>query len=91
MIPTSSSSEGWVRKAACGAHSEPEIFTQEQYRVNDPALAEARSVCRTCPVRRECYDFGYGQKATLGIWGGFTFTQLRNRRERLALARREAA
>lgn len=33
---------------------------------------QAKSICQTCSVRRECLEFALSAKEPYGIWGGLT-------------------
>jgi WhiB family transcriptional regulator, redox-sensing transcriptional regulator len=57
----------WHRRAAC-QYSDPELFFPEQGAVT----AEAKALCRACPVREECLLAAItAPSAEYGIWGGF--------------------
>ena len=38
----------------------------------DAVVAEAKAVCRACPVRAECLEAALQRHETHGIWGGAT-------------------
>lgn len=68
-------SQGWRSSALCAGHSG--LFfrlssggapSKLRDRV-DPA-AEAKAVCRRCPVRRECLDYAMENEIVDGVWGG---------------------
>jgi WhiB family redox-sensing transcriptional regulator len=83
--------DAWRRRAACRGHPRPDIFTppaarsdstlkrSESERLRRIVIAEAKTVCRRCPVRArqlggsgECLDFAEAAGIKFGIWGGFT-------------------
>lgn len=56
----------WQRSAACrGVDSD--LFFPER----GASTAEAKAVCRTCPVIAECRDFAIANWEP-GIWGGLS-------------------
>lgn len=54
---------------------------------------DAKEVCKTCPVQRECLDFAIITKSDMGIFGGYTPEErnlLRhNYKKQLQLSRRK--
>jgi WhiB family redox-sensing transcriptional regulator len=62
----------WRSVAACRS-ADLDLF----FPISDsgPALeqaVEAKAICATCPVRRECLAFALRTKQVHGIWGGTT-------------------
>ncbi len=43
------------------------------------AQAEAKAMCKECPVRSECLEIGVSEQ--FGIWGGKTTTERRGMRQ----------
>lgn len=73
----------WRHRAAC-RNEDPELFFPVG--TDGPALlqiAEAKTVCRGCPVLAECLDHALVAE-DFGVWGGMA------ERERRALKRRTA-
>lgn len=65
----------WMQEAAC-RNQDPEIF----FPFSTMAVESARAItiCRTCPVRLECYGYAVQNHETEGIWGGTDFGGRRN-------------
>lgn len=60
-------SSRWMSNAACHGYT-PLMFCPE---IASPAeVAEARTVCFSCPVQRDCALFGL--TSAYGLWGGLT-------------------
>jgi WhiB family transcriptional regulator, redox-sensing transcriptional regulator len=60
----------WLRYAAC-AGEDPELFFPVGS--TGPAVtetADAKRVCRSCPVIGECLDWALSSGQTTGVWGG---------------------
>ena len=61
----------WHAQASCNGMS-PDIWfpvaTTTQGRIE--ATAEARRICRKCPVRRQCAAAAKANGETWGVWGG---------------------
>lgn len=38
-----------------------------------PLIARAVAVCKTCDVRKECFNFAKQNGETFGVWGGIDF------------------
>jgi WhiB family transcriptional regulator, redox-sensing transcriptional regulator len=74
----------WRHRAAC-RDEDPELFFPVG--TSGPALlqiAEAKAVCRRCPVNSECLDWALASGQDAGVWGGMSED------ERRALKRRGA-
>lgn len=72
----------WVDRAAC-AGMDTELF----FPARGESTAEAKAVCRGCPVRAECLDDAVERGEKFGIWGGAS----KRERDRLRRQRRRAA
>lgn len=57
----------WVADALC-AQTDPEIFFPEKGK----SSAEAKLVCRSCPVAEECLEFAIVTRQKFGVWGGLS-------------------
>ena len=72
--------DDWQLKAACrGPHSEvffpPESFERKADKV--VREAQAKEICRTCPVRTPCLDYALSIREGNGIWGGLNEAERR--------------
>ena len=72
----------WQDAAVC-ASVDPELFFPEK----GGSTADAKRVCRACPVRAECLEFALANDERFGIYGGLSERQ----RRRLKDARRATA
>lgn len=68
----------WHHRAACQGERTALFFAYDL-----DVQEEAKRICRTCPVRRECLRDALDRRDRYGIWGGF------NPQERKKLQRRE--
>jgi WhiB family transcriptional regulator, redox-sensing transcriptional regulator len=62
----------WLSAAAC-LSADPELF----FPISDSGkgqeqVAEAKTICAGCRVRRECLAFALRTRQAYGIWGGMT-------------------
>jgi WhiB family redox-sensing transcriptional regulator len=76
--------DGWMLRAACRGHPRPDIFSPPPARADTKIkrskaerrrkiiVAEAKTVCRRCPVVDECLDYADRAGERYGIWGGKT-------------------
>lgn len=74
----------WRHRAAC-REEDPEMFFPVGN--SGPALlqiAEAKTVCRRCPVSSECLSWALASGQDAGVWGGMSED------ERRAMKRRNA-
>ena len=82
----------WRDRAAC-KDSHPELFFP--IGSTGDALAEidaAKTICRSCPVRRECLAFAIETNQESGVWGGMSEDERRKlRRDWVAHQRRSLA
>jgi len=66
----------WFTRAAC-IGVDPDLFFPDR----GGPVAEAKAVCRSCPVCRDCLEFALAEPAErFGVWGGLS------ERERRVLA-----
>lgn len=72
----------WQGLARCNG-VDPEIFFPER----GASGREAKKVCESCVVRKDCLEFAIDTSQKFGIWGGLSERERRIiRRERLILA-----
>lgn len=77
--------DDWRNSAACRTE-DPDLFFP--IGTSGPALlqtAQAKAVCRRCPVREQCLEWALRTGQSIGVWGGT------DEEERRALKRRTAA
>ncbi len=67
----------WQERALC-AQTDPEAFFPEK----GGSTREAKKVCDSCEVKRECLEYALAMDERFGIWGGLS------ERERRRLKRR---
>jgi WhiB family transcriptional regulator, redox-sensing transcriptional regulator len=70
----------WQAKAACrGPHTAvffpPSHFERKDDR--EAREAQAKSICATCRVRRECLEYALRTRESHGIWGGLSEAERR--------------
>lgn len=69
----------WQDHAICTDHPDRSIFFPER----GQSTAEAKAVCRTCPVRAECLEHAVTYPEKIGVWGGTSERERRRlRRQR---------
>lgn len=69
----------WMGQGACRGMDTSQFVTERA-----TSTADAKAVCRSCPVVGECLAFALGHLELRGVWGGTS------QRERRAM-RREVA
>lgn len=67
MIDDYAGTDRWQVRAACRT-MDPELFFPER----GETQAEAKAVCATCPVRRDCLKYAIDNCERHGIWGGLS-------------------
>jgi WhiB family redox-sensing transcriptional regulator len=65
----------WRDEALC-AQTDPEAFFPEK----GGSTREAKRICQTCDVRRECLEFAIQNDERFGIWGGMSERERRRLR-----------
>jgi WhiB family redox-sensing transcriptional regulator len=77
---------GWQKQAACRGLDLDLFFGHEGERAaeRDSREKEAKQVCASCPVRKQCLDHALAAPERSGIWGGL------NEVERIAMQRRRS-
>ena len=63
---------GWQFYGACRGEDPEKFFLENNLRGKDKVkkISIAKSICRTCPVVRECLEFSIKAEVRYGIWGG---------------------
>jgi WhiB family redox-sensing transcriptional regulator len=59
--------DDWKVDAACRG-MDPELFFTER----GESTADAKAVCRSCPVRAECLDYALAHVERFGVWGAMS-------------------
>lgn len=65
--------DDWQTRASCRGHDATLFFppaVAESKEEKDVREAQAKAICRGCPVRAECLDFAVANREPYGIWGG---------------------
>lgn len=62
-------------QAACANVEDPDLFFPDGQANHWDKVSEAKSICLTCPVIKQCFDHGVAHEK-LGIWGGHTASEL---------------
>ena len=65
--------EVWQLRAACRGPDASLFFPPSHFErkdEKDEREAQAKLICRTCPVKRECLDYALRIREPHGIWGG---------------------
>lgn len=79
-------SNSWTEEALCAkldrAINESDDPRMEAYRIDfhsrDPKMkAQAKKLCFSCPVRKDCLQFALNNTERFGIWGGVDELELR--------------
>ena len=81
----------WRHRAIC-RDEDPELFFPVG--TSGPALlqiAEAKTVCRRCPVVSECLTWALESGQADGVWGGMSEAERRTLKRRNARARTRTA
>ena len=96
MGGTAAAAADWQEWGATCVGEDPSVFfapdyweTTEEKRARE---AKAKLLCRACPVRPQCLEFGLTASEGHGVWGGLSEDERRSlRRSRQREARRLAA
>ena len=79
----------WTKEASCAYHPDPDLWHYESSRwldeqeLNAMRIAEAKSICQSCPVKAQCLAEGMKEENTIQvgnyvngtIWGGMMFIE----------------
>jgi WhiB family transcriptional regulator, redox-sensing transcriptional regulator len=57
----------WYNKGACVDNPE---FNDDPSLKETKVIARSKAICRSCPVRKECWAYAYSNHLDDGIWGG---------------------
>lgn len=69
-------SQDWHEDAECAKPKNAEYI--ENFFANKPAQQwEAKKLCNSCPVRKQCVQWALNEKQLWGIWGGLDYKEIR--------------
>jgi WhiB family redox-sensing transcriptional regulator len=57
----------WYRLGACVDNPD---FDDAPSLKETKTIARSKAICRSCPVRKECWAYAYSNHLDEGIWGG---------------------
>lgn len=73
----------WQLRGACRGHDSDIWFDQD-----DASVAQAKAICRTCPVVDSCRQYGWNER--YGTWGSMSVAERKRvKRKRRLMAQRE--
>lgn len=70
----------WQVRAACRGPNTVIFFPPSHFERKDEREARearAKSICRTCPVQRDCREYALRIREPHGIWGGLNEAERR--------------
>ena len=70
--------ELWQVRASCRGPQAAIFFPPSHFERKDEKEARenrAKSICRSCPVRKACLEYALGIREPHGIWGGLNETE----------------
>lgn len=70
-IPREFDERAWRRSAACRDVDPTLFFPVGVTGPAIPQIAEAKAVCRRCPVRLACLQYALVSYQEFGVWGGY--------------------
>lgn len=63
----------WLTQAACAGLADDKMYNWFPEPLDPPTTGDmARAICRSCPVRLDCAEYGLVNRLPWGIWGGVT-------------------
>jgi hypothetical protein len=62
--------QAWRDHAACAEHPKDWWYVERGAAGERNKLAQARAICNTCPVARQCLDYAMENGERYGLWGG---------------------
>lgn len=70
----SSPGPAWMDRGECRDDPDPDIWHPGGRDAVNAAIdeADAKAVCRRCPVRRDCLQWALDNDQDLGVWGGLS-------------------
>lgn len=71
--------ERWLDRAACRDH-DPELWFPVGDNSDNPAIEQAKTICRACPVLTACAAWVTANPQDHGIWAGLTPKERRRQR-----------
>lgn len=79
----------WRLAAAC-RETHPKLFFPETKATMKKDQDKAKTICRTCPVQKQCLQFAMDNGIIHGIWGGKSERQRKIMRGEMLRERRRA-
>ena len=70
---TTTAEEVWQLRASCRGPDASYFFPPshfERKEEKEEREMQAKAICRTCPVKRQCLDYALRIREPHGIWGG---------------------
>lgn len=77
----------WADLGLCATHSNPDLWFPER----GASTAEAKAICRLCPVQAQCLTYAVNNGEKFGIWGGRSERERRRMRRSAQPTRRGSA
>jgi WhiB family redox-sensing transcriptional regulator len=77
-LPDLDQTDDWRDQAACIEHAQSVEF----FPARGESTREAKAVCQTCAVRRECLEYALQWDHLCGVWGGMSERERRQVRRR---------
>ena len=63
---------GWLSKAHCKGAGVDMFFIDERDRESLKRLKAAKTICKKCPVTKQCLEYALQAPMEFGVWGGLS-------------------
>ena len=73
--------DDWQLRSACRGPQSAIFFPPAAFECKADKIqreAQAKEICRTCPVKRPCLDYAVSIREQHGIWGGLNEAERKN-------------
>lgn len=89
LPPPKESNYKWQYQGACREVDPETFFLPYNCRSEEKRayILEAKKVCATCPVIKECLEYAVTSNQEFGVWGGLSEEELRTVRRKRARVR----
>lgn len=66
-------STSWMEEASCMGKGVEMFFADSTFTsTNKKIIAQAKAICKNCPVSADCLSYAFNNDESFGVWGSFS-------------------